>query len=234
MTYVTSTPEGSTRSVDRALHLLASVLESTTDGTLTDLARSTGLSASTASRLLATLAQHGLVARREDGTFHAGVRMMQLAATTLRDVTLYERCGPHLDALVEKTAETASLGIAGNPGEVLYLRQVSSPRQVQTAVWTGRTIPREGTALGAALDGSVTPRGLVTSRRADSDVSAVAAPVIGPTGSIVGAISVNAPSYRTSAEDLDRYGAVLAEHAQALSVELGAPRHLVGTSSGPR
>ncbi|HEY0188482.1 MAG TPA: IclR family transcriptional regulator [Cellulomonas sp.] len=228
MTYVTPVPDGSTRSVDRALHLLAAVLEHATDGTLTDLARTTGLSASTASRLLATLAQHGLVVRQPDGGFHAGVRMMQLAATTLRDVTLYERCGPHLDALVEKTSETASLGIAGDPGDVLYLRQVASPLQVQTAVWTGRTIPRDGTALGAALDGSVTPRGFVTSRRVDSDVSAVAAPVIGPTGTIVGAISINAPAYRTSPDDLDRYGGILAEHAQALSIELGAPPHLVG------
>ncbi|HEY0217429.1 MAG TPA: IclR family transcriptional regulator [Cellulomonas sp.] len=230
MTSVTPARDGSTRSVDRALQLLAAILESRTDGTLTDLARTTDLSASTASRLLQTLAQHGLVVRRPDGAFHAGVRMMQLAATTLRDVALYERCGPHLDALVEKTSETASLGIAGDPGEVLYLRQVSSPRQVQTAVWTGRTIPRSGTALGAALDGSVTPRGFVTSRRTDSDVSAVAAPVIGPTGDIVGAISVNAPAYRTSPDDLDRYGAILAAHAQALSVELGAPAHLVGIS----
>lgn len=228
MTSTTPSGEGSTRSVDRALHLLAAVLESSTDGTLSALARTTGLSVSTASRLLQTLTQHGLLTRDGSGAYRAGLRMMQLAATTLRDITLYEACGPHLDAIVAKTSETASLGIAGEPGEVLYLRQVASPRQVQTAVWTGRTIPREGTALGRALDGAVTPRGFVTSYRTDVEVSAVAAPVIGPDGGIVGAISVNAPTYRTTPSDLERYGYVLAQHAQTLSVELGAPAHLVG------
>ncbi|WP_214106201.1 IclR family transcriptional regulator [Acrocarpospora catenulata] len=228
MTSVAPSQEGSTRSVDRALRLLAAVLESTTQGTLSDLARATELSAATASRLLATLAQHDLVVRGEDGKYRSGTRMRQLAAAALRDNALYELVGPHLIQLVEETSETASLGVPGPPGEVLYLRQVPSPRQVQTAVWTGRTIPRDGTALGAALDGATTPRGFVTSQRPDSDVTAVAAPVLGHNGEILGAISINAPAYRTTDADVERYGAALVRHARELSVALGAPQHLVG------
>lgn len=231
MTYVTSEdppPVSSTRTVDRALALLTSVLESASAMSLSELARTTELSASTASRLLATLMHHGLVAKTAEGKYRSGIRMKQLAAATLREEVLYESVGPHLDALVEETHETACLGIASGTTEVLYLRQVASTLQVQTAVWTGRTIPREGTALGAALGGATTPRGFVTSQRPDSDVTAVASPVLGHDGEILGAISINAPTYRTTSEDIERFGTALAAHARELSLALGAPAYLVG------
>ncbi|MFB9183805.1 IclR family transcriptional regulator [Dactylosporangium sucinum] len=219
----------STRTVDRALALLMTLLEGTTNGTLSDLARATGLSPSTASRLLSTLAQHQLIRRDSDGRHWAGSRMKQIAAATLREEPLYELVGPHLHALVEETGETASLGVAAGKDQVLYLRQVASTRQVQTITWTGRTIPRKDTALGAALDGKPTPRGYVTSQRPDSDVTAVAAPIIGHDGTILGAISINAPTYRTSEPDVERFGQALVRHASTLSSSLGAPAHLVGT-----
>lgn len=214
----------STRTVDRALDLFTSVLDGEVGDTLTALARATDLSPSTASRLLSTLAQHGLVRRTEDGRYRAGMRMKQLAAAALRDDPLYDMVGPHLDRLVEETHETASLGTLAGPDEVLYLRQVSSmTHQVQTVVWTGRTIPRQGTALGAALEGRVGPNGYQVSQRADSDVTAVAVPVYGHHGEIPGAISINAPVYRTSDEDVERFGRALVRHAADLSLALGAP-----------
>jgi urocanate hydratase len=218
----------STRTVDRALTLLTTLLEGSTSGTLTELARAAELSPSTASRLLATLQQHQLIRRDENGRYRAGIRMKQIAAVTLHDEPLYELIAPHLDELARETGETASLGIPSGPDRVLYLRQVSSSQQVQTADWTGRTIPRDHTALGAALDGTPSPRGYVTSRRPDSDVTAVAVPIIDHAGTIVAAISINAPSYRTSEGDVDRYGQALIRHAVAVSSALGAPAHIVG------
>ncbi|MCG2799572.1 MAG: helix-turn-helix domain-containing protein [Cellulomonas sp.] len=224
----TASSGSATRTAERAIQLLVTVLEETTGGTLSELARATSLSPSTASRLLSTLSGQGLVRRDATGRFQAGARMKQLAAATLREDPLYELVGPHLVALVEETGETASLGVAAGDDEVLYLRQLAGTRQVQTAVWTGRTIPRRDTALGSALDGATSPRGWITSRRPDSDVTAVAVPVIGHDGAILGAISVNAPSYRTTDTDVERFGTALVRHALALSTALGAPAHLVG------
>lgn len=219
---------GSTRTVDRALTLLTTLLEGTSGSTLTELARATGLSPSTASRLLSTLVGHQLVGREADGRFRAGPRMKQIAAATLREDPIYDLAGPHLHALVEETGEPSSLGVAAGEDRVLYLRQVASGHQVQTADWTGRTIPRTATALGAALDGSPSPRGFVTSRRPGSDVAAVAAPVIGREGQVVAALSINAPAYRTSDADLERYGRAIVKHAVELSLALGAPVDRVG------
>src|SRR5580693_4252760 len=117
----------STRTVDRALRLLITVLEGSTGGTLTELSRSTTLSPSTASRLLGTMAAHHLVRRDETGRYRAGIRMMQLAATTLREDPLYDLVGGHLTALAQETGETALLGVASSNDQVLYLRQASSP-----------------------------------------------------------------------------------------------------------
>jgi DNA-binding IclR family transcriptional regulator len=218
----------STRTVDRALTLLMTLLGATSGQTLTELARATNLSPSTASRLLATIERHGLVRRDPDGRFRVGPRMKQIAAAILRDDPLYDLAHPHLDELARETGETASLGAAAGEDRVLYLRQVASARQVQTADWTGRTIPRAMTALGMALDGTASPRGFVTSRRPGSELAAVAAPVIGRDGRVVAALSINAPAYRTTDADLDRYGRALIRHAVALSLELGAPVDIVG------
>ena len=215
----------STRAVDRALHLLSSVLEERTGNTLTELARDAELSPSTATRLLATLVQHGLVHRDSVGRYRIGVRMKQLAANAFRGDHLYDLAGHHLDLLVEETGETASLGVPLGADEVLYLRQTASTRQVQTIVWTGRAIPRSSTALGKALDGKLGPGGFAVSRRPGSDVVAVAVPVVAADGHTPGAISINAPSYRTTDEDVERFGAALVHHGVELSRTLGASEH---------
>jgi DNA-binding IclR family transcriptional regulator len=217
----------STRAVDRALSLLITLLGGT-PGTLTELARATDLSLATASRLLGTLAQHQLIQRDETGRYRAGIRMKQIAAVTLRDEPLYDLIALHLEQLAAETGETASLGVPADADNVLYLRQVSSDRQVQTADWTGRTIPRIGTALGAALSGVTSPRGYFTSSRPGTDVTAVAVPVVRHDREIVAAISINAPSYRTTDTDVERFGAALIRHAVAVSLALGAPAYLVG------
>lgn len=215
---------GATRSVDRALRVLIAVLEpAAQDTTLSGIARATDLSPSTASRLLATLSTHGLVSRDADGRYRTGVRMKQIAAESLRDDPLYEASGPHLAQLAAETGETASLGIAAEPGAVLYLRQAASDRQVQTKVWTGRTIPREGTALGAALDGLAEPGAAHVSRRADSDVVAVASAVYGPHGEVIGAISVNSPQFRTTDDEIVSFRAAVSKRAVLLSRAMGAP-----------
>lgn len=224
VTDATGTKQATTRAVDRALQLLTAVLMGDTRSTLTSLSRAVDLSPSTASRLLTTLSSHGFVQQRDDGRFVAGPRVKQLAASALRDDPVYEIVGPHLDALAAKTHETASFGIAAGDDEVLYLRQVSSPtQQVQTILWTGRTIPRVGTALGAALDGTVNTEGFVVSTRPGSDVTAVATPVFDHRGVIIGALSLNAPAYRTTAADVDGYGAELVGHSLELADRLGAP-----------
>jgi DNA-binding IclR family transcriptional regulator len=207
-----------TRTVERALDLLEAAASSADGLTLTELAQQTELSASTASRLLSTLQLHRFLARRPDGRFAAGPRLRQLAVSAMREDSLYELAGPHLVALARETQETANVGIPLDDARVLYLRQHSSPQFVRVAGWTGRTIPRRDTALGAALDGEVGAEGFVVRRSAvEPEVTSIAAPIHGDGEVIVGALSVLAPRYRTTGEQEQMYGRCVAAHARELS-----------------
>jgi urocanate hydratase len=214
---------GSTRAVDRAFDLLAAVTENPRAGaSLSGLARTTKLSPATASRLLGTLAKRGLVLRDEQGLYHPGIGLMQMAAAVLRGEPLYELAGGHLIALAEATGETANLGVAVDHDRAMYLRQVAGDQRVQTTAWTGRTIPRAGTAMGAALAGSVGAGGYAVSRGSlEPDITSIAAPVRDYHGEIVAALSILAPSYRTEDADVERYGQLLVERALSLSLAVG-------------
>lgn len=217
------TDNGSTRTVDRAFDLLRAVTESAGGASLSELARATGLAPATASRLLGTLVKRGLVRRNAQGTYRPGLGLMQMAALVLRGEPLYELAGAHLTVLAEATNETANLGIAVDADRALYLRQVAGDNRVQTASWTGRTIPRDGTAMGAALAGRLEPHGYAVSRGGlEPEITAIAVPVRDYHHEIVAALSIIAPSYRTDDDDVDRYGLLLVQHATELSSALGA------------
>lgn len=146
---------------------------------------------------------------------------MQLGAMALRADPLYEISTPHLHALARESHETASLGVLAGDNEVVYLQQVnSSANRVQTVDWIGRTIPRSGTALGAAVNGNVREGGYAVSKREGSDVTAVAAPISDRNG-IIGALSINAPSYRVTTADTETFGELLVAHAREISLLLG-------------
>ena len=219
-----------TRTVQRALRLLTAVAED--GGTLSQLARDADLSPSTASRLLSTLAGQELVRRDEHGHYRAGARLRRLAAATLRADPVYELAGPHLEALAGETGETANLAVPADARHAVYLRQVASPRLVQTAAWVGRTVPTRGTALGAALRGSLDGRLYVARTGAvEAEVISIAAPVYGPGGAVTAALSVLAPAYRMTPRRIETCGDAVARHATALSGSLGAPVEAPGAAA---
>jgi IclR family acetate operon transcriptional repressor len=206
-----------TRAVDRALGLLASFQEPPARFGLAELARRTGLAPSTALRLLRTLENAGFLVRTEDGIFVPGPTLVRLAAGTIHEQPLYALAGPSLSRLAETTGETANLAIRHGDAEALYLRQVPSPRAVRYATWAGRTVPLKGTAIGGALVGRVGKRGYAVARGSvEPDVTGVAAPILGPAGEPVAALSVIGPSYRMPQRVTADIGRVLLDETAAL------------------
>ncbi|MQA25185.1 MAG: helix-turn-helix domain-containing protein [Micromonosporaceae bacterium] len=211
----------STRAVDRALSLLAAVCESGSM-TLAESARRAELPASTALRLLRTLETWDLVRRDGDGSFRAGTRLLQLGALALGDESLAVRARPHLEQMVEQTGESAYVSVRGAGQTVLYIGQVEGTHAIRHISWVGKTVPLVGTAAGAALRGEVPAQGYVALRvTVEPDVTAIAAPVRGPVGTVVGALSLVGPTFRIDDDRLVRYGELLAEHARKLTAELG-------------
>jgi IclR family acetate operon transcriptional repressor len=212
----------STRAVERALELLQKVARTPGGERLSDLARATGVPTSTALRLLRTLEGARFVRRDAGGAYHPGPGLLALAAA-VDDLPLIQVSQSHLRTLVDESGETANLGVLDDTGDALYIAQIQSPHAIRYASWRGRRVPGRVSALGLALHGHTDQEGLVVRRdTVEAGVTAVAAPVRGPSGNIVAALSVTGPSFRLDEAAAAAAGAAVLREAAALSAQLGA------------
>ena len=177
---MTAIAQSSTRTVERALVLLAAVCAEGSVS-LTEAARLAGLPASTALRLLRTLESSGFVSRDQGGAYHPGTRIIQLGATALGRQSLVELAQPSLERIVEQTGESTYLVVRGPGDTALYLAMVEGTHPIRHTSWVGRAIDLADLAVGAALRGDVPPAGFVAQHdRLDPDITAIAAPVLPP------------------------------------------------------
>ncbi len=222
----------STRTVDRALALLAEVCAEEAIS-LSECARRAQLPPSTALRLLRTLENSGFVARGDEGWFGAGPRLIQLGASAIGHHTLARLAQPALLRIVAETGESAYLSIAGPNNTAIYVSMVEGTHSVRHTSWIGRAVPLEGLAVGRALNSLVPAEGYVAQRdRLEPDVTAIAAPIRRP-GGVAGAISLLGPTYRIDDETMQRYGQLVAHETQELSHQLGMPDR-IGTAQSVR
>ena len=86
--------------VQRAFNVLDALAEADTELGTNEIARRTGINASSVSRLLATLAARGLVEHVQDsGRYRLGLRLLQLGNVVLARLDLRQIARPHLQAL---------------------------------------------------------------------------------------------------------------------------------------
>lgn len=138
-------------SVDRAVAVLDALAEAGADLGTNEIARRTGVNPSSASRLLATLAAKGFVARvPETGRYCLGLRLLQLGNAAAARFDLREAARPHLVALVEKTGETATLSVPGER-EAMTVDFVQSDHSVQSVARVGRPSIAHATAVGKVV-----------------------------------------------------------------------------------
>jgi IclR family acetate operon transcriptional repressor len=136
--------------VERAVAVLDVLAEAVELGT-NEIARRTGINASSVSRLLATLAAGGLVDQvDETGRYRLGLRLVELGNAALARLDLRELARPHLRALVAATGETATLSVPGDEF-ALTVDFVRSPASVQSVAQIGRPSVPHATAAGKVL-----------------------------------------------------------------------------------
>ncbi len=214
-------PSSSTRAVERALALLATVC--THEMTSLSMAsRRTGVPASTALRLLRTLEREHFVVRDEESGWRAGPRLLQLAVRSLAREPLARLARPSLARLTASTGESAYLSVRGSDGLAVHVAAYDGTHPVRYAAWVGHTVPLAGTAIGRALDGDVGPGGFATGQpQGEPDVTQVSAPIRRP-GGVVAALSIVGPAYRMQAEALSDLGETVVAEAHRLEEVLGA------------
>jgi DNA-binding IclR family transcriptional regulator len=217
--------------LDRAVLLLDTVAQ-TGPCALVDLVATTGLTRPTAHRLAVALERHGLFARDAEGRFVLGGRLAGWGDAVLRGMGDVAR--PVLADLVARTKESAQL----------YVRE--GDRRVCVAVHERPSGLRDTVPLGAVLSlargsggkvllawsadatrfevdaaelAGVRRRGWAASvGEREAGVASVSAPVRGPGGDVVAAISVSGPIERLGQQP----GRRLAQPVVAAAESLGA------------
>jgi IclR family acetate operon transcriptional repressor len=217
-----------------------------------ELARRTGVNASTVSRLLATLAAAGYVDQAANGRYRLGIRLVQLGNAVADRLDLREIARPELERLAEAVGETVTLSVGGEH-EAITVDFARSPSSVQGVAQVGRPSVAHATATGKVMlaFGRATvppgplkrytprtiadPRGLtreVEMVRArgwaqavgerEADLAAIAAPVRGSRGELAAIIGIQGPTTRLDAKARATALEALLDSAAALSARLGA------------
>lgn len=241
------TAERPIAAVERAVSVLDALADSPTDLGTNEIARRTGINASSVSRLLATLGQTELVRKVPDsGRYRLGLRMIQLGNAALTRIDLREAARPHLVVLSETTGETSTLSIPGGQG-IMTVEFVQSSSSVRSVAEAGRPSVLHATAVGKILlaHGGRLPNGSLRSytertrtdrqtladevavvrergwaqavREREEDLNAVAAPILDSFGTLLGVLGLQGPAWRFNTQAMRATIEPLREHAGALS-----------------
>jgi DNA-binding IclR family transcriptional regulator len=132
-------------------------LSTTSGATLSELAADTDQSPATTYRILVTLEARDLV-EFDPGPqlWHIGPRAFLIGARYLRRTSLVERARPVLRRLMERTGETANLGIARD-GHVLFVSQVETHASIRAFFPPGTLSPMHASGIGKALLAQMSP-----------------------------------------------------------------------------
>jgi DNA-binding IclR family transcriptional regulator len=147
------TGQPSTRDVEatvRAVEILDALAEGGELGT-SDVARRTGISASTVSRQLGTLTRVGLVEHvTSTGRYRLGVRTLRYANAVLGRLNLRDLARPHLEELVHRVGETGTLSIPGD-GDAITVDFVPTDRYLQGVTRLGRPSVGHASSAGKVM-----------------------------------------------------------------------------------
>jgi DNA-binding IclR family transcriptional regulator len=181
---------------------------------LGELVRSTGLPRATAHRLAVALEVHGLVGRDAEGRFVLGPRLTGLELPGL--------ARPALERLRDATGESVQLYVRRGDRRVC-VASLESPHGLRTIVPVGASLPLAVGSAGKVLRGDPLgdgPGWAESVEERERGVASASAPIVGPGGMVVAAVSVSGPIERTTRSPGERYGPALVEAARAVEREL--------------
>lgn len=208
--------------VERALATLDLLAEADEPLGVNAIARDLDVSPSSASRLLGTLAAHGLVERMPDtGRYRLGVRLLQLGTHVLERLDVRATSRPFLERLERETGETATLSLPA-AGEAVTVDHIPSRRSVRSAALIGRPSVAHATAVGKVV--------LAFGRGAETEIpphlpAFTARTITDPAALARAVAAVEAQGYGEAdgerEEDLAALGAPVFDHTRDLIAVVG-------------
>ena len=137
------------QSLERGLAVIKAFHAGASELTLSDVARSTGLTRAAARRFLLTLADLGYV--RTDGKyFSLTARVLELGYSYLSSMTLPEVAQPHLERLSADVRESSSVSVLEGT-DVVYVARVAVSRIMTVSINVGTRFPAYATSMGHVL-----------------------------------------------------------------------------------
>jgi IclR family transcriptional regulator, acetate operon repressor len=227
------------QSAERVLALLASFEDGRPELSVTEIAALLGVHKSTASRLAATLERTGFLAR-SGRRYRLGVEIIRLGTLALRSADIVAAMQPAMEKLSQLTGETINLAVPSGSDVLNIAEVPSTYILSCSGGWIGRRTKPHAVANGKVLlafgaiavppsldrytehtitDLAALEVELATVRRdgyakaaaeLEEGLMAVAAPVLGPGGGCLAAVSISGPAYRMPLADLDELGRLCA------------------------
>jgi IclR family pca regulon transcriptional regulator len=137
------------QSLERGLAVIGAFNADAPELTLSEVARSTGLTRAAARRFLLTLTDLGYV--RTDGRlFSLTPRVLELGYAYLSSLSLPEVAEPHLERLVAEIRESSSVSVLDGD-DIVYVARVPTSRIMTVAINVGTRFPAYATSMGRVL-----------------------------------------------------------------------------------
>lgn len=137
------------QSLERGLAVIRTFGAGSSNLTLSDVAKATGLTRAAARRFLLTLTDLGYV--RTDGKyFTLTARVLELGYAFLSSMTLPEVAQPHLERLSAEVHESSSVSVLEGD-DVVYIARFAVSRIMTVSITVGTRFPAHATSMGHVL-----------------------------------------------------------------------------------
>jgi DNA-binding IclR family transcriptional regulator len=140
----------SVQSIDRVLDIVETLSTQQGGLNLTELSRRIDLPKSTTHRLLGTLVRRGYVARREDGGYQIGLKLIESVSYYINSLELQTEARQHLARLTVELGLTAHLGVLEGD-QVVYIERIDVLSGVKLYSQIGLRMHAYCSSLGKSL-----------------------------------------------------------------------------------
>lgn len=146
------------QSLARGLSVIRAFSADHPERTLSDIARSTGLTRATTRRFLLTLVELGYV--KTDGRFFAlNAKVLELGFSYLSALSLPEIAQPHLEQLAATIHESTSASVLDGT-DIVYVARVPTRGIMSVRINIGTRFPAYATSMGRVLLSGLAPSDL--------------------------------------------------------------------------
>ncbi|MEU2232618.1 IclR family transcriptional regulator [Streptomyces vietnamensis] len=134
----------------KVLKVLAAFDRERPSQTLSQIAQRTGMALSTTHRVVAELSEWGALERGEDGAWHVGLRLWEIASGCPRTQILRDVALPFMQDLYEVSHENIQLAVREGT-ELVFVERIAGHRSVELLTMVGTRFPIASTGMGRVL-----------------------------------------------------------------------------------